>query len=130
MEVSKQAILEMYRQTGDVRIDPETNIAKKGLWVRHLVLPNKQAGTWESLCFLALEVSRKIGLSIMAQYEPLYRAREFPLISRNLQKDEYKKVVEMAEELGFEVLLTQDLNSSPENAIPDFNRKDRPFLNF
>ena len=89
VNVSREAITEMYRQVSDINIDYGNNgnngnhgdngcgIATKGLWVRHLVLPNNQAGTWESLCFLAFEISLDIGLSIMSQYGPLFNAKKY-----------------------------------------------------
>ena len=121
-EISRNVIMEMYNQKGDIQINPETGMAKKGLWVRHLVLPNNLADSWESLCFLSLELSTKIGLSIMAQYEPVYKAKKFPKLARNITEDEYNEVLKMARDLGFEYIVTQNLKSSPKNALPDFNQ--------
>ncbi|MBU2490193.1 MAG: radical SAM protein [Proteobacteria bacterium] len=130
VEASRAAILEMHRQVGDMVLDPETGLARRGLWVRHLVLPGGAAGTWENLCFLALEVSPRLGLSIMAQYAPLHRAGLFPEIARPVTAREYEEAVTMARDLGFAHILVQDLESSPENAVPDFTDKERPFTNF
>ncbi|MBI9075412.1 MAG: radical SAM protein [Desulfatibacillum sp.] len=130
VEASRNAILEMYRQVGDMDIDPVTGLARRGLWVRLLVLPGNISGLWESLCFLALEVSTGIGLSLMSQYSPLHRAGEFPEINRAILEEEYKQAVDMARDLGFDLVLTQDPEESPENAVPDFSNKKQPFASF
>ncbi len=128
--ISRNAILEMYCQVGPVRPDPDTGLIDRGLWVRHLVLPNRLAGTWESLCFLALELSPRIGLSIMSQYNPLHRAGSFEALARTITAREYEEAVDMALSLGFENLLTQDLEGSARNAVPDFADFLKPFKGF
>jgi len=120
VEISRDAITEMYRQIGNPIINSNEQIIS-GLWVRHLVLPNGLAGSWESLCFLALELSPKIGLSIMAQYNPLYHATQFPELSRFITQQEYNDVIDMANSLGFDRVLCQDLETSPHHYVPDFN---------
>ncbi len=127
---ARNAILEMHRQVGDPVFDPATGLVSRGLWVRHLVLPQGLAGTWESLCFLALEVSTKIGLSLMAQYEPMHRAREFPELNRRISPAEYEEALDMARDLGFSTILAQDLAESPDNAVPDFTDESAPFKRF
>jgi len=124
--VSKNVILEMYRQVGDIQIHPDTGIAKKGLWVRHLVLPNQIAGTWESLCFLSLEVSKKIGLSLMAQYTPMNQTHQFPELNRKIQQTEYNDALRMAVDLGFTEIQTQVLSDASFYGIPNFD-SDNPF---
>ena len=130
VETARNAIMEMHRQAGDIRLDPETGLAVKGLWVRHLVLPGGLAGTWESLCFLAFEVSRKIGISMMSQYDPLFRAGRYPEINRRITAAEYDAALDMAHSLGFAEILSQDLKESPENAVPDFSDEIVPFKTF
>ncbi len=130
VEASRAAVLEMHRQAGDMVLDPETGLARRGVWARHLVLPGGLAGTWEILCFLALEVSPRVGLSIMAQYAPLHRAGRFPEIARPVSAREYEEAVDMARDLGFARILVQDPESSPENAVPDFTDPERPFADF
>ena len=120
VEISRDAISEMYRQVGNPKFDSNACIVS-GLWVRHLILPHGLAGSWESLCFLALELSPKIGLSLMAQYNPLYKASLYPELSRTITQKEYNDVVDMADSLGFENVLYQDLETSPYNYVPDFN---------
>lgn len=129
-EISRNAILEMYRQVGPVSPDPATGLVDRGLWVRHLVLPNSLAGTWESLCFLALELSPRIGLSVMSQYNPLHRAGGFEEIARTITQKEYEQAVDMAVSLGFENILTQEIDGAAHNAVPDFSDPALPFKSF
>ncbi|MBI2164157.1 MAG: radical SAM protein, partial [candidate division NC10 bacterium] len=75
-EVAKAAFLEMHRQVGDLSLDGR-GIARRGLLVRHLVLPNDLAGTGEVVRFLA-GLSKETYVNIMDQYRPCYRAHEYP----------------------------------------------------
>ena len=66
-EFSRQAVSEMYRQVGPLSLWND-GLAESGLLVRHLLLPEGLAGTWETLCFIALELSPGVPLSLMSQY--------------------------------------------------------------
>jgi putative pyruvate formate lyase activating enzyme len=120
---SRAAVIEMYRQAGVLRI--EDGLARKGLCVRHLVLPNGLSGTEETLGFIA-GISREITVSLMSQYSPLFRAGAHPLLSRKLRHSEYWRAVETAEALGLVNTLIQDPETSPDELIPDFGREN-PF---
>ncbi len=98
-EVNKAAIREMYRQVGNLQIDEE-DIAQRGLLVRHLVLPNRLAGTKEIVRFLAREVSTSTYLNIMAQYRPCYKAFDKPLLSRPVNRQELKEAIDLAHQQG------------------------------
>ncbi|MCD5396292.1 MAG: radical SAM protein [Candidatus Pacebacteria bacterium] len=97
-EVAKRAIKEMQRQVGDLII--ENGIAKRGLLIRHLVLPNNLAGPKKIFEFIANEISKDAYLHIMAQYWPAYRANQFPELSRRITKEEYWQAVKWAKEAG------------------------------
>ena len=97
-------------------------IAYSGVCVRHLVLPNDLADTEEILRFIA-SVSTDISVSLMSQYNPVYRADEFVLLSRKLRPSEYWKVVQIAEELGLSNTLIQEPDSSPDHYLPDFDKR-------
>lgn len=84
----KEALPEMQRQVGDLKIDSD-GLARRGLLVRHLVLPEKAAGSAEMARFLSEEVSANCAVNVMAQYRPAYRANEFAALSRRLTRDEY-----------------------------------------
>jgi putative pyruvate formate lyase activating enzyme len=94
-EVNRDAVKEMHRQVGDLRIDDE-DVAIRGLLVRHLVLPHGLAGTSKIVYFLAREVSSNTYLNIMAQYHPCYEASDFPALSRALTREEYLDAVTLA----------------------------------
>ena len=108
-KVNKAAIREMYRQVGDLQIDEE-GIAQRGLLVRHLVLPNRLAGTKEIVRFLAQEISTNTYLNIMAQYRPCYKAFDKPLLSRPLHRQELKEAIDLAHQ--------QDLNRLDKHHLP------------
>ena len=92
-------IKEMYRQVGSLKV--EGAIAKTGLLIRLLVLPEDSSGTLDTLEFIAGEVSRDVYLSVMSQYYPAYKARSFSKISRRVTEEEYERVVRRVKELGF-----------------------------
>lgn len=98
-EVVKDAVREMHGQVGDLVID-ERGIAKRGLLVRHLVLPGDLAGTGEVMRFLAEEVSKNTYVNIMDQYYPCYKAFDNPPLNRRTTRGEFESAVEMAEEAG------------------------------
>lgn len=123
VEASRAAVVEMYRQVGLLRLTD--GLAQKGICVRHLVLPNGISGTEETLKFIA-GISKGITVSLMSQYNPLFRAPGHPLVSRRLRQSEYWRAVETAEALGLCNTLIQEPETSPESMIPDFDRKD-PF---
>jgi putative pyruvate formate lyase activating enzyme len=96
---SKEAVLEMQRQVGDLKVDVR-GVAYRGLLIRHLVLPNDLAGSEKILEFITREVSKDCYVNIMAQYRPCGKASEYDELSRRPTRDEYLKVVEGARELG------------------------------
>ncbi len=97
-EVARAAFKEMRRQVGDLVI--ENGLAKRGLLIRHLVLPGDIAGSKEVLRFIAEEISRDSWVNLMAQYHPAYKAHEYPELSRGITGREYDEVVEYAKKLG------------------------------
>ena len=98
-EVNRAAIKEMHRQVGDLQID-EQGVAQRGLLVRHLVLPNRLAGTREVVRFLAQEVSTNTYLNIMAQYHPCYKAFDIPQLARPLNRQEFHEAIDLAHQQG------------------------------
>lgn len=96
VEVNRKALLEMHRQVGDLKVD-EHGIGKRGLVIRHLVLPNDLSGTEEVLRFISEKISKKTYLSLMAQYFPAYKAVENSLLDRRLKVEEYETALRLAE---------------------------------
>ena len=122
-EFSRQAVIEMFRQVGPLSIN-EHGIAERGVLVRHLVLPEQMTATWETLCFVALELSSSVPLSLMSQYRPVHKAAA--TLNRRITADEYEQAIAWAKELGFESLFLQPLESKVHN-LPDFSSPDNPF---
>jgi putative pyruvate formate lyase activating enzyme len=89
----------MHRQVGDLQIDGD-GIARRGLLVRHLVLPERLAGTKEVVRFLAREVSTNTYLNIMAQYRPCYQAFNIPALSRPIKQQELSEAIDLALQQG------------------------------
>lgn len=91
-ERARSTLREMHRQVGDLAVDSE-GLARRGLLVRHLVLPGSQAGTEEVAAFLAQEISTETYVNVMDQYRPCCRAREFPEIARPVTPAEYEEAL-------------------------------------
>ncbi len=102
-EANRAAVKEMHRQVGDLQID-ERGVARRGLLIRHLVLPNGVAGTEGVVRFIAEEISRNTYLNVMAQYYPAHRAFKLPALSRPLRNEEFLEAVNIARGHGLERL--------------------------
>lgn len=119
-EVATAAIREMVRQVGPVQLD-EDGILRKGVIIRHLILPGQLPGAravmdWVAETFQPGEVL----FSLMSQYVPLGRAEQFPEINRVLRKSEARKAAEYMELLGLEGF-TQEPSAASQAYLPDFD---------
>ncbi len=121
---SRDAIREMYRQVGNLKVDDE-GIAVRGLIIRHLILPNGIAGSEESLTWLVNEISPQVAVSIMSQYHPMFRAYKYKELNRRITPQEYAEVVRLVEKLGMENGWLQGMESAGYY-LPDF-AADEPF---
>lgn len=93
------SIKEMHRQAGIARIESD-GIIKKGLIIRHLVLPNNISGTDKIMRFIKEEISPDTYISLMSQYMPYYKASGFKEINRRLTEGEYKRATEVMNGYG------------------------------
>lgn len=107
VEYNRAALEEMYRQVGGLVLD-EHGIARRGLIVRHLVMPGDHAGSKAVLAWLADHLGADIGLSVMDQYFPAYKAVGDAQLGRRLHWREYREVVDFVEGLPFENLFLQE----------------------
>jgi putative pyruvate formate lyase activating enzyme len=98
-EVNRAAVREMHRQVGDLELDGQ-GIARRGLLVRHLVLPGGLARSESVFKFLADEISRSTYLNIMDQYHPCHLTDEYPELHRRLSRQEYTATLELARSFG------------------------------
>ena len=96
---NRAAVKEMHSQVGDLKVNEE-GIAQRGLLVRHLVLPDKLAGTEEVVDFISKEISLNTYINIMAQYHPCYKAYDIPALARPVSATEFQEAVELAHQAG------------------------------
>jgi len=97
--VVRRAVKEMHRQVGDLTMD-ENGIARRGLLIRHLVLPAGLAGTRQVMRFIARNVSADSYVNVMSQYRPCGRAGEVQGLGRPLSPAEYHEALDMARQEG------------------------------
>lgn len=95
----KIALKEMHRQVGVLKVNGK-RIAVRGLMIRHLVLPNKIAGTEKFLKFVAENFPKTTYLNIMGQYRPEYKAFEYPELARRIKRSEYVEALRLAQKYG------------------------------
>ncbi len=100
-EIMKNALKEMHRQVGDLVTD-KIGIARSGLIIRHLVLPEGLSSTKKIMHFIAREISPRTYVSLMAQYFPAYQAGQFLPLSRRINREEYKEALQAFKEEGLE----------------------------
>ncbi len=98
--VLKAGLKEMHRQVGDLEI--KDGLAVKGLLVRHLILPNRLAGTKELLQFISEEISTNTYINLMGQYYPTHEVYKYPELTRRATREEVREAFEYAETLGLD----------------------------
>ena len=98
-ELTGKAILEMHRQVG-VAKPAKDGIMKRGLMIRHLVMPNNIGGSEKVMEWIAGNLPTDTYVNIMVQYSPVFKAYDYPELSRRITKEEYIKVVNKAKDLG------------------------------
>lgn len=116
---AKESVLEMVKQVGEPIF--ENGILKKGVVVRHLVLPNHVKNSIKVLDWLKESLDGKIVVSVMAQYFPTGRAKEILELNRKLTEREYKKVEEHLYELNMKYGYMQELGEHEEEYVPNFD---------
>ena len=107
-EIATETIIEMIKQVGIPKFN-ERGLMKKGVMVRHLVLPNNIENSKKVLRWLVDNLSKEIYISVMAQYFPTYKAKDFGEINRKLTKEEWIEVEEYIQNLGIENGYIQEL---------------------
>lgn len=119
-EKASAAILEMYRQKGAPEFDPE-GMMRKGVIIRHLVLPGHTAETLKVLDWISANLSKDAYVSLMSQYTPCHLAQDHERLGRRITRHEYDKVVNRFIRLGLNGFI-QERDSASEEFIPDFTR--------
>ena len=107
---ARRAIQRMHRQVGDLDIGPD-GLARRGLLVRHLLMPGLGAETAAILRFLAEQISPRTYVNLMAQYHPCGEAERYPELCRGVSGAEYRQALACARSLGLTRLDQPDLAS-------------------
>lgn len=118
-EVSKKAVLEMFRQVGSPILDE--GIIKHGLIIRHLILPGHTKESIKILDWISQNLPKSVYVSLMSQYTPYYEADKHSEINRPITRHEYEKVVNHLYKLGLDEGYVQERQSADTQFIPDFN---------
>lgn len=118
-EYASKAVLEMHRQTGECAF--ENGLIKKGLIIRHLVLPKNTDQSKKILRWIAENLPKSTYISLMSQYTPIREIPEMPELNRRIVTAEYQKVIDEFEVLGFENGFMQQRNSANDSFIPAFD---------
>jgi len=119
--VASEAIKEMIRQVGNLQVDSD-GIARRGVSVRHLVLPGNLENSFEAISKLS-KIDTGIFIGLMNQYSPMHKAQDFPEVNRVLTADEFDQVFKFLLKKGFQNGWVQD-EESREVLIPNFMRED------
>ena len=119
-ETAVNAISQMIAQTGECTFD-ENGMIRKGVIVRHMVLPGHTKDSISVLNSLYEKFKDSVYISIMSQYTPLVRIEDHPELNRRLTKREYKKVTDHAVSIGIVNGFTQEGDVAKESFIPSFD---------
>jgi len=116
---ASQAVLEMYRQVGSPEFNGE--IIKKGLIIRHLLLPGHLSESKKIIDWIAANLPKSIFVSFMSQYVPVYKASHYPEINRKVSPKSYEWLIDYYISKGMENGFMQDYTSAQSIYTPDFN---------
>lgn len=120
-EVAKVAIDEMFRQVGPVQYD-ENGLLKKGVIIRHLVLPGQIDSAKDVIDYVADHFEKgSVLFSLMSQYIPCGEATRYPEINRRLTQEEYDEVAQYLMDSPIDNGFMQELDSADEQYVPDFD---------
>ncbi|NMA58729.1 radical SAM protein [Clostridium cochlearium] len=118
-EKASIAIEEMYRQVGKPVFD-ENGIIKKGVIIRHLMLPGLLFDSKKILDYIHKTFGNNVYISLMNQYTPMFKASNYPEINRKLNEKHYNSIIDYALDLGIKNAFIQESESSSEKFVPDF----------
>ncbi len=125
-EKASLAIAEMFRQVGRPVVNPDSGLMKKGLIVRHLLLPGQTGDSKRILRYLHDAYGNDIYVSIMNQYTPLEHLAQLPepersMLRRTVTAEEYRRVLDFADRIGIENGFYQEGKTAAESFIPEFD---------
>lgn len=120
-ETAQAAIAEMFRQVGKPILDEKTGLMKKGIIIRHLILPGQARNAKKILRYLHNTYQNDIYVSIMNQYTPLPHVKDIPELNCLVSDSEYQRIILFAEEIGIINGFIQEGSSASESFIPSFD---------
>jgi putative pyruvate formate lyase activating enzyme len=123
---ARSAITEMHRQVGTELVVDDEGVIRRGLIIRHLVLPNDLACSEDTLEWISSALDPQVTLSIMAQYYPAHKAQTMELLNRRIRESEYTRVLQYLDRYHLANGWIQDFDSH-EYYRPDFTDRVRPF---
>lgn len=118
-EYTSKAVIEMYRQAGRPYL--VNGILKKGLIIRHLLLPGLLSESKRILDWISLNFSNNVYISLMSQYVPMFKTALFPEINRKTESRTYEWLVNYALSIGLDRGFIQDTDSALDIYTPEFN---------
>ena len=118
---AKESLAEMVRQAGSPVFDPATGLMKRGVIVRHLLLPGQTKDSKKILRYLHTTYGNQIFISIMNQYTPLPQVKELPELNRRVSPAEYERVLDFALRIGIENGFFQEGETASDSFIPEFD---------
>lgn len=116
----ENVLKEMVYQVGNVEFN-ENGLIKKGVIIRHLILPNNVLNSKLVLKWIRDNLGSDVYVSIMAQYFPTHKALDDKTLNRKITKEELDSVLEYAESIGLKNGYVQELGSHEEEYVPKFN---------
>ena len=117
-ETAEKAIKEMFRQTGEFELDSE-GIMKKGVIIRHLMLPGELENTLDVIDWVSSEFDNKVMFSLMSQFTPNENCK-YKELQRRVTREEYEKAVDYMYLAGIENGFVQDFSSATSDYTPSF----------
>ena len=120
---AKESLAEMVRQAGSPVFDPATGLMKRGVIVRHLLLPGHTKDSKKILRYLHTTYGNQIFISIMNQYTPLPQVKDLPELNRRVSPAEYERVLDFALRIGIENGFFQEGETASDSFIPEFDER-------
>lgn len=121
--VAKEALKKMHSYAPELIFDSE-GILQKGVIVRHLCLPGHSVDSKEVISYLFKTYNNDIRLSIMNQYTPVRKNKDFPVLNNRISDKEYESIIDFCIELGIEDAYIQEGETASESFIPDFENEN------
>lgn len=118
--IASNAILEMVNQVGECEFDAE-GIMTKGVIIRHLMLPGLLFDSKKVVDYIYKTFGDKVYLSLMNQYTPMFKAKDYPEINKPLNPKHYDSLIDHCIDLGYKNAFIQESGTNNTTYVPDFN---------